>query len=61
MSFHYCRRRRLCSATWLLSAGSLSLKLLRSKKGMRPACRMGVLETPGACGKGRSRDKEGKS
>ena len=46
VGFHYCRRRRHSSATWMLSARSLSRRLLRNKKGMRPACRMGVLETP---------------
>ena len=51
MNFHYCPCLRHGSATWMLSAGSLGPRLLRNKKGMRPACRMVVLETPGHPGR----------
>ena len=45
----------------MLSAGSLGPGLLRVNKASRRACRMQLLETPGAKGKGRSSVKEARS
>jgi len=50
------RRLRYSPAISILSAGSLDLKLLEMYTARRLACRMEVLETLEAFGKGGSRD-----
>ena len=58
VSFHHCTRLRPRRRLSLVSAGSLSLILLRIYKARPRASRMRLLGTPGGFRKGRRSDKE---